>query len=329
MPGCVGLLGAFLSSHVSAHTISTPSGPVLDPTSVLQVAVPVLVAAALYICGLLRLRDRQLHLPTRSAWRMVAFFSGLATLVLALLSPLDVWSAESFAFHMVQHEVLMLIAAPLLVLGRPLPVFLWAFPAPARARIGRWARSGAVRSAWNALLNPIAAWALHAVALWLWHAPSLFDAALRNARVHDLQHITFLASALIFWAALMEERARERQGAAVLYLFTTTVHTGVLGALLTFATHPWYSAYLEVPSRWGLSPLEDQQLGGLIMWVPASLVYVGVGLLLLARWIESSSGSGDGAGAIEMQVGRVEPRGRAQRGDVMNDEMPALKSDKP
>lgn len=90
------------------------------------------------------------------------------------------------------------------------------------------------------------------------------------------------------WSALLEERVRERQGAGVLYLFTTTVHTGVLGALLTFASHPWYEAYFLSSSEWNLAPLEDQQIGGLITWVPASLVYVGVGLALLARLIESS-----------------------------------------
>jgi cytochrome c oxidase assembly factor CtaG len=138
---------------------------------------------------------------------------------------------------------------------------------------------------WSTLLNPTLAWLLHAVVLWVWHAPAFFDAALRDRGIHDLQHLSFLASALIFWSALLEERARERQGAAVLYLFTTTVHTGVLGALLTFASHPWYEAYLSLTPEWNLAPLEDQQIGGLIMWVPASVVYVGVGLALLARWI--------------------------------------------
>jgi cytochrome c oxidase assembly factor CtaG len=195
---------------------------------------------------------------------------------------------------MTQHELLMLVAAPLMVLGRPLPYFLWAFPERARAVIGNVVKAGGVQRAWKTLLNPAVAWVLHAVVLWVWHAPALFDAALRNRGVHDLQHLTFLASALVFWAALFEERARERQGAAVLYLFTTTVHTGVLGALLTFATHPWYSAYLTAAPEWGFSPLEDQQLGGLIMWVPASLVYVGVGLALLARWIQASEPKREG-----------------------------------
>jgi putative membrane protein len=216
------------------------------------------------------------------------FLCGLTVLAASLLSPLDRWSSTSFAFHMTQHELLMLIAAPLMVLGRPLPRFLWAFPVGARAVLSRLVRTRAIGQSWKWMLNPLSAWVLHAAVLWIWHAPAFFDAAVRSSAVHDMQHLTFLASALIFWSALFEERIRERQGAAVLYLFTTTVHTGVLGALLTFATHPWYSAYLQSPPQASFSPLEDQQLGGLIMWVPASLVYVGVGLALLAQWIQSS-----------------------------------------
>jgi putative membrane protein len=175
-----------------------------------------------------------------------------------------------------------------MVLGRPLPYFLWGLPDSWRPGTARVTRHRAVQGVWSALLNPTTAWLLHAVVLWVWHAPSFFDAAVRNRGIHDLQHLSFLVSALVFWSALMEERVRERQGAGVLYLFTTTVHTGVLGALLTFASHPWYAAYALTTPEWNLAPLEDQQIGGLIMWVPASLVYMGAGLALLARWIESS-----------------------------------------
>jgi cytochrome c oxidase assembly factor CtaG len=220
----------------------------------------------------------------------LAFFAGLAVLAASLLPPLDRWSASSFAFHMTQHELLMLVAAPLMVLGRPLPYFFWSLPDSWRPGVARAIRHPAVRGFWSGLLNPTFAWAFHAAVLWVWHAPSFFDAALRSRGIHDFQHLCFLVSALVFWSALLEERARERQGAAVLYLFTTTVHTGVLGALLTFASHPWYAAYVFTTPEWNLSPLEDQQIGGLIMWVPASVVYVGVGLALLGRWILSSDG---------------------------------------
>lgn len=271
------VLTVMQATSASAHTLAAPT---TDATDVLLVALPVVLGAALYLLGLLRHRS---SLTMR--WRPVAFYGGLVVLAASLLPPLDAWSATSFAFHMTQHELLMLVAAPLLVLGRPLPYFLWSLPASWRAAVGGTVRGPVIRPAWRGLLNPAVAWTFHAAVLWVWHAPLFFDTALRQQGVHDFQHLSFLVAALVFWAALLEERVRERQGAGVLYLFTTTVHTGVLGALLTFATHPWYSAYVDRAPLWSLAPLEDQQIGGLIMWVPASLVYVGAGLFLLARWI--------------------------------------------
>ena len=182
----------------------------------------------------------------------------------------------------------MLVAAPLLVVGRPLPLFLWALGERPRARVAWIAHSSPVQTIWAGLLSPVIAWLLHALVLWVWHVPRFFDAVLRNGTLHDLQHLSFLAAALVFWAAMVETRRQEQQGAAVMCLFTTTIHTSVLGALITFAARPWYSAYLQTPFDWGLTALEDQQLGGLIMWVPGSLAYVGVALALLARWIRAS-----------------------------------------
>jgi len=274
-----GVLAFAVSGAAAGHVVGAIS-PTDDTDGVLQVGLPVLLSAVLYLRGYLRQRG--------SSPRVWAFFGGLAVLTASLLPPLDRWSASSFAFHMTQHELLMLIAAPLMVLGRPLPYFLWGLPDSWRPGMAGAVRHRAVRATWATLLNPTLAWLLHAVVLWVWHAPAFFDAALRNQGIHDLQHLSFLFSALLFWSALLEERVRERQGAAVLYLFTTTVHTGVLGALLTFAGHPWYEAYASIPPQWNLAPLEDQQIGGLIMWVPASVVYVGVGLALLGRWIAGS-----------------------------------------
>jgi putative membrane protein len=254
----------------------------------LEVGLPLALAAVLYTVGTVRLWRRS-ALGHRRRWMpALAFAAGWMTLALALLSPLDRWGTELFAAHMIQHELLMLVAAPLLVLGRPLPVFLWAFPDLPRARLGRVGRVRRVNSAWKVLTQPLTAWLLHAVALWVWHAPPLFNAVLVNRGVHDLQHVTFLLTALLFWSALLQARAREMQGAAIIYLFTTTVHSSVLGALITFGSQPWYQAYLKTAPHWGISALEDQQLGGLIMWVPASLVYIGFALVLLARWISAS-----------------------------------------
>jgi cytochrome c oxidase assembly factor CtaG len=244
-----------------------------------------LLAAVLYLMGSLRAyRDRSRSRVV--VWRATAFATGLLVLGLALLSPLDRWAASLFSAHMVQHELLMLGAAPLLVLGRPLPFFLWAFSPRARVAISRFLQRSSIRSSWSALHGAGCAWVLHALALWVWHVPRFFNAALANRWVHDLQHISFLASALLFWSALFQARRSAERGAGIVYLFTTTIHTGILGALITLASTPWYAEFLQPAST--LSALEDQQLGGLIMWIPGSVVYVGAALVLFARWISAA-----------------------------------------
>jgi putative membrane protein len=284
-------LGAFMLAVCGAAVAHAPAAAQSSSagvTGLLEVGLPMLLAAILYASGTARLWRRSVSGRRNRGWAALAFAVGWLTLGLALLSPLDRWGSELFAAHMVQHEVLMLVAAPLLVLGRPLPVFLWAFPAGARAKLGELGGIGWVSRVWRLLTRPLTAWLLHALALWIWHAPPLFDAVLTNRGIHDLQHVTFLVTALLFWSALLHARARATQGAAILYLFTTTVHSSVLGALITFGSQPWYRNYLQTAPQWGLTALEDQQLGGLIMWVPASFVYVGIALVLLARWISAS-----------------------------------------
>jgi len=220
---------------------------------------------------------------------MISFFAGIAALVIALDSPVHLIGEQLFWVHMTQHELLMLVAAPLLVLGRPLVPFLWALPQSWRERVGRASKTKVWRATWIAISSAGAAWMIHAVALWLWHAPALFEAALENESIHALQHICFLGSALLFWWTLIHGRhGRLGYGAAIVYVFTTAAHNSVLGALLTFAPHAWYPTYLSTTQAWSLSPIEDQQLGGLIMWVPAGTLLLIVGLALLAAWIGES-----------------------------------------
>ncbi len=251
------------------------------------VVVLLAVAAVMYGAGFMRL-NAHVHARREWWWRASAFALGWVLLALALLSPLDAAAGRSFALHMVQHEVLMLVVAPLLVVGRGLPTFLWSLPHDARLAVGRATRWPWVRSAWDSLTSPFSAWLLHALALWLWHVPQFFNAAVVNGAIHDWQHATFLLTALIFWHALLRAGRQAARGMGLVYLFTTTIHTGVLGALLTFAPRPLY-ATLDAGLRdaTALTPLEDQQLGGLIMWVPGALVYVSVALLLAVRWLRA------------------------------------------
>ncbi len=248
-----------------------------DPGVVILLAV----AALLYASG----SRREALL---SAGRRALFWTGWFALIIALISPLHPLGEALFSAHMVQHEILMIVAAPLLVLSRPLVTFLWGMPFEWRRLAGRWAKAEPVQRVWVFLTDPLTAWWVHAAAIWIWHAPVMFDLTLRSELAHTAQHLSFFLSALLFWWALFYAHGRKSYGAGVLYVFTTAVHTSILGALLTFAPHIWYAAYGATVQSWGLTPLEDQQIGGLIMWVPASLVYLAAGLALFAAWLRES-----------------------------------------
>jgi putative membrane protein len=247
---------------------------------------PLLLSAVLYAAGASRMWRRKSHAGL--AWNSVACFAfGWLSLVAALDSPLHELGEQLFSAHMIQHEILMLISAPLLLLGRPSLVFIWALPAGWR-KLGLLASHWVVHAPWLVLSAPVAAWSLHAFALWSWHAPFLFDATLRSEAMHAAQHISFFATALLFWWPLTGQQSRLGDGAAIIYTFTTGVHMSLLGALLTFAPRPWYLAYTVTAPFWHLSALEDQQLGGLIMWIPAGTILFVATLFLLYRWMKHS-----------------------------------------
>ena len=246
------------------------------------VVAGLVLAAGLFIAGFWRHGSKRIQEP-------IWFAGGWIALVVALVSPLHAWGRVLFSAHMSQHEVLMLVAAPLLVLSRPIAVFLSAFPVVWARRIGNIGKIVWVNRTWRALTIPLVAWLVHAIALWVWHVPLLFDAVQDNELVHTLQHLSFLISALLFWWALIHgPQGAMGYGAAVLYLFTTSIHSGALGALLTVAGVVWYPSYIGLTSSWGLTPLEDQQLGGLIMWIPAGLVYLIAGLALFVGWLREA-----------------------------------------
>jgi cytochrome c2 len=190
---------------------------------------------------------------------------------------------------MAQHEMLMLVAAPLLVLGRPLQAFLWALPPSQRETVGAWTRRPSVSTGWHAASGPAAACALHALALWIWHVPALFEAALADDLVHGLQHASFLVTAALFWWGMVQGRyGRLGYGVSVVYVFVTAVHSSLLGALVTLADGLWYPSYLEDARVWQVDALQDQQLAGLLMWIPSGLVFIGFGLALFAAWLGES-----------------------------------------
>ena len=250
------------------------------------VTISLALTAFLFIAGLRKLwRESGTNRGIRR-WEATMFAGGWLALFVALISPLHSWGRVLFSAHMTQHEVLMLVAAPLLVLGRPLIAFMWAIPMSWARQLGAITRLSWFAATWRVVTLPFVAWLIHAIALWVWHIPVLFDAVLNNELIHTLQHISFLFSAILFWWALVHGgRGWMGYGAALLYVFTTSLHSGLLGAFLTFSTTVWYPGYNGLTRSWELTPVEDQQLGGLIMWIPAGLVYAIAGLALLAGWI--------------------------------------------
>jgi cytochrome c oxidase assembly factor CtaG len=180
----------------------------------------------------------------------------------------------------------MLVAAPLLVFGRPLAPLLWGLPHGARRRVAGLLRRAPVARAGRAVTGLFAVFALHGAVLWAWHLPRLYQAALASDAVHALQHSCFFATAALFWWAVVHGRyGRSGYGLGVLYVFATALHSSALGVLLTFAPRVFYPAYAAAARQWGLSAQEDQQLAGLLMWVPSGVVFVGIGLSLFAAWM--------------------------------------------
>jgi cytochrome c oxidase assembly factor CtaG len=190
---------------------------------------------------------------------------------------------------MTQHEILMLVAAPLLVLGRPLVVLLWSLPADARQRVGKLVTGDGVAMAWRVTTAPLTTLLVHGLAVWVWHVPRLFDAALESEPIHALQHLCFFVSAALFWWAIIHGRyGRAGYGVSVLFVFATALHQSVLGALLTLGRVVWYPLAAARARETGFDPLQDQQLAGLLMWVPSGVLFTLLGLALFSAWLGDS-----------------------------------------
>lgn len=240
-------------------------------------AIVLATMAALFVRGAIRLRR------ALKPWRIALFAAGWASVVLALLSPIATWSDKYFSVHMAQHEILMLLSAPMLVASTPLQVMLFAFARDRRRAIGRGLRRPAIVGLWDRLTGPLTVVLLHAAVLWVWHIPLMFEAALASETVHVVQHLGFFVTAALFWWALVHGRyGRAGYGIGVLYVFATAMHTQMLGALLTFTQRVWYPTHA---ARTGATALEDQQFAGVVMWVPFGVVFVIIALALFAAWL--------------------------------------------
>jgi cytochrome c oxidase assembly factor CtaG len=246
------------------------------------IVIPLVVFALLYTAGTIR--------QCNTNWLRHSFFlSGWISLVFALDSPIHPLGEQLFSAHMLQHEILILVSAPLIAASHPGATCLWALLPKHRATLGGLVHRIESSRPVQFLIAPLTAWIVEAVVLWGWHIPVLYQATLTSDVVHAAQHLSFFLSALLFWSALYGVgRSAMNYGAATLYVFGTAAHCSALGALLTFSTVIWYPAYLATTARWGLTPLQDQQLGGLLMWVPSGVVFIVIALVLFARWLHES-----------------------------------------
>jgi cytochrome c oxidase assembly factor CtaG len=267
-----------------------------------EVLLPVGVLAALYVRGWRRLRLVPRARRIASGWRLASYLGGLGCIVLALCSPIEYLAELSFTAHMIQHQLLIMGAAPLLLLGEPFPLMVWALPMRLRRRLGGLlVRPGPLRRILRALTWMPAAGVLSAAALWGWHHPAAYEAALRHPALHDLEHLSFLATAVLFWWPVVNPAPRLRRlcggtmyGARIAYLILSTGQTILLGAVLGLAERALYPSYAAAPRLlvdW--SPVDDQAFGGGVMWSGAHMFLLAV-LVLLHRAM-GPSGQNEGA----------------------------------
>jgi putative membrane protein len=249
-----------------------------------SIVLPLAVLLAVYTAG--AFRRGNIHILR---WRHASFYAGWLSLTLALVSPIHELGEQLFSAHMLQHEILILVSAPLISAAQPGATMLWAFAPVYRRNLGSWVRSAERSAPIHFVTRPLVAWLLEAAALWIWHVPAFYQATLTSDWIHATQHLSFFATAVLFWSALYGVgRSVMSYGAATFYVFGTAVHCSALGALLTFSAVLWYPAYQRTTQGWGLTPLQDQQLGGVIMWVPSGIVFIVVGLALFAKWLSES-----------------------------------------
>jgi cytochrome c oxidase assembly factor CtaG len=204
------------------------------------------------------------------------------------MSPIDVLSGQYFFMHMIQHLLIVMIAAPLLLLANPMPIMLWGLPETLRLEVGRWLRPGTTfRNTVRAATTPGLVWIYFVVVLVGWHDANAYDATLRYDLVHDIEHLSFFFTAILFWwhvtGAAPHIHRRLSRGLRIGYALSAVPPTALTGLAIAFASEPIYTYYTTVPRLGAMTVMEDQMLGGVIMWVPGSMMYIIAALILIAR----------------------------------------------
>src|SRR3990172_4196660 len=254
----------------------------------LDVLLVLISFAVLYVRGWLRLKKR--HLQAVQSWQLALYLLGLAAVAAALLSPIDALASVSLSMHMVQHLLLLMMSPLLVLLANPFVHCLWGVPDKLRHGMGRlFVRRSVFRSAiWGLTFMPVT-WPLYVLNLWAWHFPALYQLALREPGVHDAEHILFFSTALLFWWPIVNPPPRLHgqisYGYRIVYLIAATLQNTLLGMAIGIPERVLYPFYAAVPQLRALAPIDDQALGGGIMWVRGYMYLIPI-LVLLYRLLQ-------------------------------------------
>ena len=253
----------------------------------LDVLLVLLFLGATYVHGWLRLRQRTVSVSPW--WQLILYLAALGSVFLALISPIDALASALLSMHMAQHLLLLVIAPLFFLLANPLAAFLWGLPGKGRQRVGRLLiRSSPFRRVlWALTLLPVA-WSLYVLDLWVWHHPLFYELALENRTVHDIQHLLFFFTALLFWWPVVNPAPRLHgavsYGFRIVYLIAATLQNTVLGMAISLPERVLYTFYETVPRLRDLSPINDQALGGGILWVSGHMYLIPI-IVLVARML--------------------------------------------
>jgi putative membrane protein len=252
---------------------------------ILAVLIPL---GILYTLGWLRLRKQSANRKLATWPRLVAYLSGLSIIAIVLMSPIDRLGGQLLFMHMIQHKLPVMFAAPLLWLAEPFPIILWSLPWSWRYRIGGlFTRNSVVRRVLAAITRPGVTWLVFIAVYLGWHDSTVYNAALSYDWVHDIQHISFVLVALLYWYPIIGAAPRLNRRlpswGKIIYLIGTVPPNMALGVSIAFASEVIYTYYNSVPRLWGFTVMQDQQIGGAIMWIPGSMMFIMVALFVLGR----------------------------------------------
>ena len=250
-------------------------------------AVLLLLLAGAYIAGSVRLALRS-NADSNFWSKLSAGISGFVLLAIALAGPLDYYSSEMFTMHMTQHIVIAMFAAPLLLIARPMPAYIWSLPRPLRIGTGTaLTGDGTVIMVMKILTRPRVSLPLFIGTLYVWHIPEAYNGSLENIWLHLFMHFTMFTTAVLFWWPIVGPppiRTQLNYPQRIIYLLLAVTPTALLAAIITLSKSVIYDFYLDSPGHLGWNPVEDQSTGGLIMWIPGNLVYLSTMTVLFFRW---------------------------------------------